>query len=102
MNGDVALQYKARVIMAAAISRGDLVRQPCVRCGNPKSHGHHPDYSKPLDVVWLCAQHHNEVHGRIAKPKSDFFRNLEDRVGRHLATKLEERLGHDWNHEETI
>jgi hypothetical protein len=24
--------------------------------------GHHEDYSKPLEVVWLCRQHHREIH----------------------------------------
>jgi len=23
--------------------------------------GHHPDYSKPLEVVWLCTMHHGET-----------------------------------------
>lgn len=32
----------------------------CASCGRP--HGHHPDYSRPLDVVWLCDKHHKEVH----------------------------------------
>lgn len=41
-----------------AIRRGDLVRQPCVVCGHEKVLAHHPDYDKPLDVVWLCPKHH--------------------------------------------
>ena len=46
-----------------AIKSGKLIRLPCIICGNVKSHGHHPDYSKPLDVIWLCKRHHLEAHG---------------------------------------
>jgi hypothetical protein len=45
-----------------AIGRGAIERQPCEVCGNPKTHAHHPDYSKPLDVMWLCARHHADRH----------------------------------------
>lgn len=31
-----------------------------------KPEAHHPDYSRPLDVVWLCDLHHKEAHN-IAK-----------------------------------
>ena len=46
-----------------AILRGALIRQPCEVCGRKDTHGHHDDYSKPLDVRWLCPPHHHEVHG---------------------------------------
>lgn len=102
MNGDIAQQYRARAIMSGAINRGELIRQPCERCGNPKSHGHHSDYSKPLDVIWLCAAHHNAEHGRGKRtPQGALFTALADRIGISLAIKLEQRVGHDWNHEET-
>lgn len=29
---------------------------------NCKPEAHHPDYGRPLDVVWLCDAHHKEVH----------------------------------------
>lgn len=45
-----------------AILSGKIVKTPCVVCGNPKSEGHHEDYSKPLEVIWLCREHHAEVH----------------------------------------
>lgn len=51
-----------------AIRTGALVRQPCEACTKSghtqrsKSHGHHEDYSKPLEVIWLCSLHHRWVH----------------------------------------
>ena len=49
-----------------AIESGKITRQPCQVCGEPKSHGHHPDYSKPFEVVWLCPKHHGEQHRKAA------------------------------------
>jgi hypothetical protein len=48
-----------------AVKAGRLERMPCEVCGDTKSHGHHPDYSKPLEVIWLCAKHHAEEHKRL-------------------------------------
>jgi ribosomal protein S27AE len=45
-----------------ALAAGDLIRQPCERCGDAKSQAHHDDYDRPLDVRWLCPKHHREVH----------------------------------------
>jgi len=55
---------KAAAVQAvsSAIKRGDLVRQPCEKCGEAKSQAHHDDYSKPLSVRWLCVKHHREHH----------------------------------------
>jgi hypothetical protein len=35
---------------------------PCDVCGNPLGQGHHEDYSKPLELRWLCARHHVWYH----------------------------------------
>ena len=35
-------------------------------CGNPVSEAHHRDYEKPLEVVWLCPEHHRIWH-RLVK-----------------------------------
>jgi hypothetical protein len=42
--------------------KGELIREPCLVCGDTKSHAHHEDYTKPLDVVWLCMTHHRFIH----------------------------------------
>lgn len=41
-----------------AIKKGILVKDVCEVCGNLVVHAHHNDYSKPLEVRWLCALHH--------------------------------------------
>lgn len=51
----------ARSQVRLAIERGVLKREPCM-CGNKKVEGHHPDYKKPLDVIWMCRKHHAELH----------------------------------------
>lgn len=55
----------ARIAVRTAIVRGDLVREPCAKCGHPDTQGHHEDYSKALDVVWLCRPHHEERHREL-------------------------------------
>ena len=45
-----------------AIRAGKMIKKPCKICGENKVEGHHPDYTKPLEVVWLCDKHHTEVH----------------------------------------
>lgn len=54
----------ARNEMSRAIDRGDLVPRPCELCGAEKSQGHHDDYSRPLDVRWLCSKCHGKQHGK--------------------------------------
>lgn len=54
---------KAHQIVHKAIRSGKLVRQPCEVCGTTaRIHAHHEDYSKPLEVRWLCGFHHRELH----------------------------------------
>lgn len=52
----------AREAVRRAIKSGRLTKQPCHICGDEKVEAHHPDYSRPIDVVWLCRDHHEEVH----------------------------------------
>lgn len=55
-------RVRARQEVFNAIQRGEIIRQPCSVCGLEKAHAHHEDYSKPLDVMWLCRKHHREIH----------------------------------------
>ena len=47
------------------LRRGKIQRQPCRDCGDKKSEMHHADYSKPLDVTWLCRTCHLKWHGNV-------------------------------------
>ena len=40
------------------IQGGVILRKPCKVCGNRNSEAHHPDYTTPDKVVWLCRTHH--------------------------------------------
>lgn len=60
------IKRSARIAVGTAIDAGRLVRQPCEVCGSAKSEAHHDDYSKPLDVRWLCRRHHMELHRKSA------------------------------------
>jgi hypothetical protein len=54
-----ASQRLASAIRAGVIARPDT----CERCGTQGNvEGHHHDYSKPLDVEWLCRTCHAEIH----------------------------------------
>ena len=56
-------KVNARSIVLRAIKSGKLHRLPCEVCGSTdKIHAHHEDYSKPLDVIWLCSAHHAWIH----------------------------------------
>jgi hypothetical protein len=55
----------AHVIVGNALRKGALKRHPCWVCGE-KAEAHHPDYDRPLDVVWLCQPHHKQAHALVA------------------------------------
>ncbi len=50
-------KIKARNAVNSALRDGRLFKEPC-HCGETNVQGHHEDYSKPLDVEWLCNKHH--------------------------------------------
>lgn len=57
---------RARSQIRYALLKGKLKKRSCeiYRCEESKTEAHHSDYSKPLDVIWLCRQHHMIIEGR--------------------------------------
>lgn len=51
-----------------ALKKGIIQKKPCVVCGSEKAEMHHRDYTKPIDVTWLCRschmlEHYNQMKG---------------------------------------
>ena len=57
----------AHVILGNAVRDGLVIKPEfCSKCGKKevsrRIHAHHHDYTKPVDVTWLCAQCHKDEH----------------------------------------
>lgn len=57
-------KVRAHKMVRTARLSGRLKPGPCERCGAEQAHAHHDDYSKPLDVRWLCRGCHAKEHTR--------------------------------------
>ena len=69
------MRYKANTAVGNALRDGRLIRPSnCEVSGiDCKPQGHHDDYSKPLNVRWLCVTCHNDFHNTVR----EIYRNLE-------------------------
>ena len=57
------MRKEARNYLNRLIRKGLMKRSNCEVCGSDKNlEAHHDDYSRPLDVVWLCRIHHDDYH----------------------------------------
>lgn len=67
-------KWAARQAVKRAIRSGHIVRpEACSSCGAVgRIEAHHHDYSKPLDVMWLCFKCHRIEHGQ--------YRDLVEKV----------------------
>ena len=64
-------RMKCHNAVSRAVKKGDLVVQPCEKCGSEKVVAHHEDYNTPLDVVWLCQACHVQRHMEILAEKQN-------------------------------
>lgn len=63
------VKASARRKLYDAVRSGRMVKpercEECERRAHPtRLQGHHADYSRPLDVRWLCSQCHHDTHSR--------------------------------------
>ncbi|MBT3366404.1 MAG: hypothetical protein HN472_09030 [Nitrospina sp.] len=61
-----AKRYRAQnpVKVKARIEAQRLKPRPCLACRTRKDkHAHHTDYTRPVDILWLCKDHHTGVDG---------------------------------------
>jgi hypothetical protein len=63
-------QRQARAAVYRAVRRGTLHRPDrCTSCGaRGPVQGHHADYSRPLDVEWLCRRCHRRADREPRQP----------------------------------
>ena len=57
-----SIKKSAHGALATAVCKGVISKEPCIICGDFNSHGHHFDYRLPLNVIWLCDEHHKHAH----------------------------------------
>lgn len=55
------VKNKANAKVRTELKAGRIIKQPCEVCGIAGYvETHHKDYTKPLEINWLCIKHHNE------------------------------------------
>ena len=67
----------ARSRIRSRIKRGTLERGYCCICGATNAQAHHEDYSKPLEIFWLCPKHHKDRHSNLLELPEDKLVRIE-------------------------
>ena len=84
---------RAHCAVNNAVRDGKIMKpSACSRCGSEgvRLDGHHADYSKPLEVEWLCRGCHVEEHlGPVDERRAGGFEPLGDAIAR-LKRRVEE------------
>jgi len=63
------LKYAASLLLNNAVRSGKIKKpQKCSACNAEcRIMGHHEDYHKPLDVVWVCQICHKKIHSKYLR-----------------------------------
>jgi hypothetical protein len=75
-------KLKAESLFYYLVWYGYIDKEGCQICGK-NAHAHHPDYTKPYTVNWVCPFHHKSLHlGEIKDlPTKTYEINLPGRGG---------------------
>ena len=57
-------EIKTHILLREAVRKGEIIKpKNCFVCKKRKFlNGHHPNYNKPLEVLWLCHSCHRTIH----------------------------------------
>ena|ERR1700689_2792033 len=68
---DYFIKIRLRAITQYFLRNGHIKKSKhCLLCLNKKIEGHHENYNKPLEIMWLCKKHHYAVHVQKNHDKS--------------------------------
>lgn len=57
------LKANCRSYLNVYLNRGKILKEDCCKCNSSTDvEAHHHDYTKPLDVIWLCRLCHLKEH----------------------------------------
>ena len=68
---DYMIKERAQNLVRSSVQKGELIRPTqCQLCKieHKNIQGHHTNYGNPLDVVWVCAACHNNIHNTPDHP----------------------------------
>lgn len=71
LTGEALRKANVRSYAGVYRRRGLIPQEDCRMCGSSQSQMHHPDYDKPLEVVWLCRLCHLALHQAEKAPDFD-------------------------------
>jgi len=56
------LERAAHIILKNRLRDGKVKKGLCQICKSSEVEAHHYDYTKPVNVIWLCKKHHEKIH----------------------------------------
>ncbi len=98
MANDIMRSHNA---VTSALREGKLIPGPCEHEADGVCKGrieaHHDDYTKPLDVRWLCKRHHMRFHAENPQPDGGKVEATYSNGGRTVRSRIPKDLAAAFN-----